>query len=100
MLLALVLGVVGLVGGGRRGAVLIGCALVLGSLAGLEVAIREHVAGYRSHATVLAAAIGVAAGTGLFVAGLPPWLVLVVAVGLFGASFWALRGAFRRRGGG
>ena len=57
VLLALVLGVLGFVQGGRRGFVLLGCAMALGSLAGLELSIREHFAGYRSHTTVLAGAI-------------------------------------------
>ena len=43
-----------------RGAVMIGAGLALGSLAGLELAVREHFAGYRSHTLLLAGAIGVA----------------------------------------
>ena len=37
---------------------LIGTGLALGSLAGLELSIREHFAGYRSHTLLLAGAAG------------------------------------------
>ncbi len=53
-----------LVGGavvqGRQGAVMIAVGLVLGALAGMELSIREHFAGYRSHTLVLSGAAGVA----------------------------------------
>ena len=39
---------------------MLGVGLVLGSLAGLELSVREHFAGYRSHTLLLAAAVGVA----------------------------------------
>lgn len=83
-----------------RGAVMIGTGLVLGSLAGLEVSIREHFAGYRSHTTVLAAAPGVLAMGVLFFAGAPQIAVLGAGVGVFSAAFWALRELFKRRSGG
>ena len=40
--------------GGSRGAILIAAGLALGSIGGLELSIREHFAGYRSHTAVLA----------------------------------------------
>ncbi|MDX6581603.1 MAG: hypothetical protein QOI10_787 [Solirubrobacterales bacterium] len=45
---------------GPRGTVLLATGLALGSLAGLELSIREHFAGYRSHTVLLAgvAAVG------------------------------------------
>ncbi len=53
-----------LVGGvvvrGRQGAVMIAVGLVLGALAGIELSIREHFAGYRSHTLLLSGAAGVA----------------------------------------
>src|SRR4051812_41672407 len=58
VLLAIVLGVLGFVtASGSRGPILLGCAAALGSLAGLELAIREHFAGYKSHTTILAGTI-------------------------------------------
>ena len=52
--------VAGFVVQGGRGPVLIGVGLVLGALAGLELSIREHFAGYRSHTLVLSGALAVA----------------------------------------
>jgi len=40
--------------GGDRGPILIAAGLALGSIGGLELSIREHLAGYRSHTVVLA----------------------------------------------
>jgi uncharacterized membrane protein len=100
VLLALVLGVLGFVEGGRRGFVLLGCAMVLGSLAGLEVSIREHFAGYRSHSSVLAGAIAVAGGAVLWFVHVPQVAILPIAVAIFVAAFFAFREVFRRRSGG
>jgi hypothetical protein len=87
---------------GARGATMIAAGVALASLAGLELAIREHLAGYRSHSTVLAGVITVVAlAVGYFV--LPTKLfavnVLIGAV-VFGISFYALREVFKRRSGG
>ena len=49
--------IVGFFVGEGRGAVMIACGLTLASLAGLELAVREHLAGFRSHSTVLAGAV-------------------------------------------
>jgi hypothetical protein len=100
VLLALVLGVMGFVEGGRRGFVLLGCAMVLGSLAGLELSIREHFAGYRSHSSVLAGAVAVASGAALWFAHVPQVAILPIAVAIFAAAFFAFREVFRRRSGG
>src|SRR3954454_5773310 len=54
VLAAIGLFVAGLIVRGDRGGVMVVCALVLGSLAGLELSIREHLAGFRSHTTLLA----------------------------------------------
>ena len=107
VLIALVFGVIGFIRfETHSGKVMVAAAMVLGSLGGLEVSIREHFAGFRSHTTLLAAsaAVGsmilisvIAAGKGGL--GL---LALVVAVGVlvFVLSFYALRQAFVRRSGG
>ena len=52
-----------------RGPLMIGAGLVLGSLAGLELAAREHFAGYRSHSMVLAGAVGLVAMVGIWFLG-------------------------------
>jgi hypothetical protein len=99
VLLALVLGIWGFVKGGQRGGVMMGAAAALGSIAGLEVAIREHFAGYKSHSTVLAACAGVATLAITVVAGTPQ--IVTLAAGLFvGVScFYFARRAFLRREG-
>ena len=104
VLLAIVLFITGLIVGGQRGQVMLTAALVLGSLAGLELSIREHFGGYRSHTTLLA---GVAAFASIaityFAAGrgvLARTLLIPVAGVVFVVAFWLLRQVFRRRSGG
>ena len=102
--LAIVCFVSGLVIGGSDGRILLTGALALGSLAGLEVSIREHFAGYRSHTTLLAAACAFAAMAITFFAtgrgDLARLLLLPVAGIVFLATWWGLREAFKRRSGG
>ena len=97
ILIGLVLAGAGLLTGGPRGPVLLGCGLGLASLAGLELTVREHFAGYRSHASVLAGAgaVGVAAVLYAFTA-LPQPLPLVISAGVFGGLWSRLRAAYRR----
>src|SRR3954470_16027067 len=109
----------------RRGPMLLG-GLALGSLAGLELSIREHFGGFRSHSALLAGAVAGAGVTGThFVArggggagavaaaaitatyfvtrggGASVAIVPVVVGGLvFLAAFWLFRQAFMRRTGG
>jgi hypothetical protein len=84
-----------------RGAVMIGAGLVLGSLAGLELAVREHFAGYRSHTLLLAGAIGVAVVAALYVLGaVVAGIALLAGIAAFGAFGWLFASAFRRRSGG
>ncbi|MFZ9669109.1 MAG: hypothetical protein ACO3CR_04570 [Solirubrobacterales bacterium] len=98
VLAGLVLIVVGLVSGDP--ALLLG-GLLLGSLGGLELSIREHFAGYRSHTTLLAAvgAVAVALVT-WFVIGLPFAVSVGLAAGAFVLLFLLLRQAFIRSSGG
>jgi hypothetical protein len=101
VLVALVMLVLGFVVGGTRGATLLGTGLVLGSLAGLELSIREHFAGYRSHTTLLSAAAALALMLGVYyLADLDPGPSLAVAAVGFALSAWALTRAFRARSGG
>jgi hypothetical protein len=84
-----------------QGFVMIAVGLGLGSLAGLELSIREHFAAYRSHTLLLAAAVGVPVFGGLFVAAkLSPAICAIAGLLAFGGSAWLLIGAFRRRSGG
>jgi hypothetical protein len=73
------------------GRVMLLCGMALGSLAGLETALREHFSGYRSHALLLAALPAVVVAGVLFFAR-APWLTIPIAAALlFGAAFLALR---------
>jgi hypothetical protein len=76
--------------------------LVIASLGGGELALREHLAGYRSHSSLLA---GVAAFVAVSVValGLGPvkvWVLVVLGVAVFGGTFYAMRELFKRRSGG
>lgn len=101
VLLGLVLIVLGVFSSGQRRWVLIAVGLALATLSGLEVSIREHFAGYRSHTTLLAAASALVIDTPLFfLTPLPQEVLLLVALVTFGLAFYLLRNAFVRRTGG
>src|SRR6478752_3008726 len=80
VLLALVLLTVGFFSNGDRRGILIGVGLVLASLAGGELALREHFAGFRSHTTLLAGTAGFLAGALALVLGAAKVAVLVAAL--------------------
>jgi len=98
-LAAIALGIWGLLRG-RDGAVQLTVAAMLGSVAGLEVAIREHLAGFRSHTLVLAGACTVGIVTLLFVAGLQRTLLVPIAAVVLLVAIGLLRTLFKRRSGG
>jgi hypothetical protein len=100
VLLALGLGVAGFVLGGRRGGIMLAGAAALGSLAGLEVSLREHLAGFRSHTMVLAALPAVLTMAVLFFARTPRGTLLLAGAAVFAAAFYLLRELFKRRSGG
>lgn len=101
ILVGLVLIVVGFFATGQRAVTLLAFGLVLVGLATLDLSIREHFAGFRSHTTLLAGAAGVGSGTILFALGLlGPVAPLVLAVVVFTLAWWGLRRTFRRRAGG
>jgi len=86
--------------GGRRG-VLLGCGFALVSVAGLELAVREHFAGYRSHSTLLAAACAIVVVVPLFLwTALPQVALLAIGVAVLLLLMTRLRAAFRARSGG
>jgi lysylphosphatidylglycerol synthetase-like protein (DUF2156 family) len=90
--------VVGLFGGGPTA---IGVGVALAGLGGMEVAIREHMAGFRSHTTLLAGAVFVLVVALLFyVAGQVLALCLAIGAAAFVAAFLLLRRAFQRASGG
>jgi hypothetical protein len=84
-----------------RGFVMIAVGLGLGSLAGLELSLREHFAGYRSHTLLLSAAVGVPVFGVLFVATkLSPAICVAAGLVAFGGAAWMFASAFSRRSGG
>jgi hypothetical protein len=99
-LAAIVLGVWGILRGGRGGAVLLVAAALLGSVAGLEVAIREHLSGYRSHTLVLSATLAVATMAALFFAQVERTTMWPIAAVVFIVGFFGWRALFKRRSGG
>src|SRR3954447_11570906 len=79
-----------------RGRLLLVCGMALGSVGGLDTAVREHWAGYRSHTTLLAAAPAVVVAELLFFAR-ARWIVVILGGGPVGAAAWAaLRRVYRR----
>ena len=98
MLAGIVMLVIGIV---SRGPTAIGVGVVLAGLGGLEVSVREHFAGYRSHTTLLAGTVFVLVTGSLFYLG---GLILAICLGVgalaFAATFLALRRAFQRASGG
>jgi uncharacterized integral membrane protein len=94
-LVALAIGIIG------NHPTLLGVGVVLAGLGGLEVAVREHFAGYRSHTTLLAGTVFVLVTGGLFyLAGLILAICLGVGAIAFLAVFLLLRQAFQRASGG
>jgi hypothetical protein len=84
-----------------QGFVMIAVGLGLGSLAGLELSIREHFAAYRSHTLLLSAAVGVPVFGGLFLATkLSPAICVAAGAVAFGGAAWFFASAFSRRSGG
>ena len=99
--IGLVLLVAGFFVQGERGATMIVGGLVLASLAGLELTIREHFAGFRSHTTLLAGAVaGAAIAAAFYLSDGNRPLALGVAVAVFAAAFWGFRQVFVRKTGG
>jgi hypothetical protein len=98
VLAGIVMLVIGLLSGSPTA---IGVGVVLAGLAGLEVSLREHLAGYRSHTTLLAGTVFVLVTGGLFyLGGLVLAICLAVGAVAFVVSFFALRRAFQRASGG
>ncbi len=87
---------------GERRGLMIAVGIGLASLAGVELAFREHFAGYRSHTTLLAAIPATIAVGLLFFFADELALLIRVAIGafVFVAAAWQLTRVFRARSGG
>jgi lysylphosphatidylglycerol synthetase-like protein (DUF2156 family) len=79
----------------------IGIGVALAGLGGMEVAIREHFAGYRSHTTLLAGAVFVFTVGGFYYLA-HQILAVSLAIGAvaFAIVFYLARRAFQRASGG
>jgi lysylphosphatidylglycerol synthetase-like protein (DUF2156 family) len=90
--------VIGVIGGNPT---LIGVGVVCAGLGGLEVAVREHFAGYRSHTTLLAGLVFVLTVGSLFYLA-DQILAVALAAGAvaFAVAFYLARRAFQRASGG
>ena len=103
ILIGIVMLVLGFVVGGSRGTIMIATGFALASLGGLELSVREHFSGYRSHTTLLAGLLAVITLAVMFFAApasLSVAVRLAIAAVVFGAAAWGLTAAFRRASGG
>jgi hypothetical protein len=100
VLVGIVMLLIGLIAGGDRGPLLIGIGLGLAGLGGLELAIREHFAGFRSHSALLAGVPAIAALALLFYTEtLAPGARIAVTAAVFGGAFVGLATMFKRKAG-
>jgi len=98
VLAGIVLLVIGIVGGDLTA---LAVGVTLGALGGLEVSLREHLAGYRSHTTLLAGVVFVlVVGSLLYLAHLAPAIAVAAGALAFSIAFLLLRRAFQRASGG
>jgi len=102
ILIGLLLLILGMVGDRANRALLIGFGLALVTLATIELSLREHLAGYRSHSSLLAgcAALIAAVPVVVLVPGTAKAVVILVFAVVFFGAFRVLRDLFRRRSGG
>jgi hypothetical protein len=87
---------------GKGGEERLAAGIVIAALGGAELALREHLAGYRSHTTLLAgvAAFAVVTGVALGLGPVRLWLLVLIAAAVFASAFYWLRELFKRRSGG
>ena len=89
-------------GVGDEGNAKIAAGLAVASIAAMELSVREHVTGFRSHTTLLAGAAAIASIVvlGLVIGVQTLGILLITALVVFGGCFYALRELFKRRSGG
>ena len=87
---------------GTDGTRFIVSGLVIAGLGGGELALREHMAGYRSHSSLLAgvAAFVVVTAVALGLGPVQLWVLVLLGIAVFAATFYAMRELFKRRSGG
>ena len=100
VLTGIVLVIVGFIIGPDRGALAIGVGIGLAALGGLELTIREHFSGYRSHSAILAGIPAIATLGLLFYAGpesLEPIARVAIAAVIFAVALFGLSAMFKRK---
>ena len=93
---------IGFIGGGDRAPLLIGIGIGLAAIGGLELAIREHFAGFRSHSMLLGGVPAIATLALLSYAdpdAVSPVTRVVIAGVVFVASSYGLAMMFKRKAG-
>jgi hypothetical protein len=102
VLVGIALMIWGLASWSSGGTLRFGAGLAVASLAGLELSLREHLAGFRSHTTLLSGVIAFAVVTALILGfgSSRLWAVVLAAALAFAGSFYGLRELFKRRSGG
>ena len=80
-----------------RGRAMLVSGMLLGSLGGLDTALREHFSGYRSHTTILSGLVAVALAAALYFAQAPWPAVVAGALVAFGMAAWLLLRTYRQR---
>ena len=106
ILVGLIMLVAGFFSGGFGGIVAIAVGITLAAIGGLELAVREHFSGYRSHSTLLAGAcaiatVGVVTGVAVLAFGsVVPLIPVLVGALAFVPAFLTMRSAFQRASGG
>jgi hypothetical protein len=87
---------------GEEGEERLFAGLVIASLGGGELALREHLAGYRSHSALLAGVAAFVAVTVVALAFGPVkiWVLLLLGVAIFAGCFYGMHALFKRRSGG
>jgi hypothetical protein len=102
ILIGIVVMVWGFLSGADQGEERVAAGLLLASLGGGELALREHLAGYRSHSALLAgvAAFAVVTAVALGLGPVKVWVLLIAGAAVFAAAFYGMRELFKRRSGG
>jgi hypothetical protein len=102
ILIGIVVMVWGFLSGRDKGDERVAAGLLIASLGGGELALREHLAGYRSHSALLAGVVAFVVVTAVAL-GFGPvkvWVLLLAGAAVFAAAFYAMRELFKRRSGG
>jgi CHASE2 domain-containing sensor protein len=106
ILVGIVILVIGFTSQSFSGTVMVAVGITLAALGGLELAVREHFTGYRSHSALLALACavvtaGLLTAVALFAFGsVIPAIPVAAGAIAFGPALLAMRRAFRRASGG